>query len=218
LKSKELIASSEHIEANLEDLVKRIDVGADVDAYEGKAYFVNRAVKDGLIVDHNVGLLRRSFYGKTVDFDLALNSPPPINPSYAQLKKTDAVFLLWTYYRDGYGVGRAHSNIGTYMSLGNFSAAFRNFTEAISTLSHAPQGFNSFDSTAQLRKESALLRKGVKMYTCKDERDVDAQGFLGIAKTDSQELVKYLNHSSLSSHGCCPHCQVHIYIYTCIYI
>jgi hypothetical protein len=166
-----------------------------------------------MIVRNNVVLNKCDFKGKTVDFDLAKNSPPAIDPSYAQLDKTDAVFLLWTYYRDGYGVGRAHSSTGTYMSLGNFSAAFTNFTEAISTLSHAPQGFNSFDATTQIRKDSGLLRKGVRMYTCKDEKDVDVQGFLGIAKTDSQELLKYLNHSALSSHGCCPHCQVHMYTY-----
>jgi hypothetical protein len=175
-------------------------------------------VKEGILVTDDVKLTERDFRFKTVPFDLVKESPLPINPSYAQLDKEDAVFLLWTYYRDGYGVGRAGSNVGTYMSLGNFSAAFRNFTEAISTLSHAPQGYNAFDSTLKIRTDSRLLRKKVKMYNHRDGKDVDVQGFLAIAKTDSQELLKYLNHSALSSHGCCPHCQVYTYTHTHTYI
>jgi hypothetical protein len=177
--------------------------------------FVNRAIATTKL-ETQLGLggsrLSKKFRpdevkGRTVAFDLIANTPKKPD-AHMQLEKRDGVFLLWTYYRDGYGIGRSGGNIGTYMGLGNFSPTFRNFSEAISTLNHHPQGFNSYDSTAQIRKDSGLLRKGLKMWKVGEDDWVDVIGVLGIAKTDSQELLKYLNHGSFKNHGCCPHCQV----------
>jgi hypothetical protein len=212
----ELIATSHYSELKLEELInaKKFDVspaaGPDMDRL-----FVNRAVAS-ITKETELGIGDRKTKFKashfrdndmTAAFDLMANTPKKPD-SYQQLEKKDGVFLLWTYYRDGYGIGRSGSNIGTYMGLGNFSPAFRNFSESISTLNHHPQGFNSFDSTAGVREDSLRLRNGVKMYKVSEGKFVDVEGVLAIAKTDSQELLKYLNHGSFQNHGCCPHCQV----------
>jgi hypothetical protein len=218
-KTQEIVATSQYTEFKLGDLLNASKYIVTPEKYpsttntDPNRVFVNRAIASTrdetcLKIGERLSLVSSSrFEGRTVAFDLMSNTPKKPD-SFQQLEKKDGVFLMWTYYRDGYGIGRSGSNVGTYMGLGNFSPAFRNFSEAISTLSHHPQGFNSYDSTAQLREDNPRLEKGVKMWKVSENDYVDVQGALSIAKTDSQEIIKYFNHGSFKNHGCCPHCQV----------
>jgi hypothetical protein len=215
--SVEIIATSQRVQFPIAELEKaqKYDVKQEADPNSKKVHFVNRAfASTEFETTLNIHTRRRAISGHlledpacTVPFDLVASAPKK-PATYEQLEKKNGVFLLWTYYRDGYGIGRSGSNVGTYMGLGNFSPVFRNFSEAISTLNHHPQGFNAYDSTVQVRDDSARLRNGVKMWLFREEKLVDVKGVLAIAKTDSQELLKYLNHGSFKNHGCCPHCQV----------